>query len=410
MAEERSQPSNETLLILTGCFASLANRFANPQVVLPWLYNYLGGPLFLVGFLAPSVRLGSLLAQVTVVPSLLKRPTRKWAYVASVSVSAVVLVMISSTMWGMGRTAGLVVFFLCLVLLGASSGVTALTMQEVTAKTLPRDRIGRVLSLQVSASGIILLIVMSALMYFQTDIKQGEHKSLMMLLAAAAWAMAGLTFSRLREPASAVTESTTAWSEIVSGWRFVQEIPWFRRFVLVRSLFLSVGLATPFYSVHAAREFSLTAHSLSLIVIATGITGVLSAPVWSRILERDPRRALFRSGLFAALAGLIVVIHEFRSDPHPLVYMVVFAFLQLAVQGLTQSSKTYLALMCPEDDRPRYLAISNAILGGLGVMVSGLVGVLAGSVHIYAALGLLVVLSLAASAAARSLYSPQEEN
>lgn len=403
MAGGKSRFGNETLLIVAGCFSALANRFANPQVVLPWVYSLLGGPLILVGFLAPSIRLGGLLAQVTVVPGLLARPTRKWTFVAAVSVSAMVLLVISSTLWGMNHNAGLVVFFVCMIVLGASLGVTTLAMQEVTAKVIPRERIGHLLSLQVSASGLVLLVLMLSVMWLHPDVENDAHRAMMMVAAAVAWVMAGLVFARVKEPPSAVESKTSAWSEIASGWRFYRTVPWFRRFMLVRSTFLSVGLATPFYSVHAAQEFARTAHSLSLIIIATGVTSVLSAPVWSAVLQRDPRKALFRSGLFAAAAGAIVIIHEIYAEAYPLVYMLVFALLQLAVQGLTQSSKTYLALMCPEEDRPRYLAASNAMLGVLGIVVSGLIGVLAGSVHIYAALVLLVVLALAASAASRSL-------
>ena len=403
MAGGKSRFSNETLLIVAGCFTSLANRFANPQVVLPWVYSLLGGPLILVGFLAPSIRVGGLLAQVTVVPGLLARPTRKWTFVAAVSVSALVLLVISSTFWGMNPSAGLVVFFVCLVVLGASLGVTTLTMQEVTAKVIPRNHIGHLLSLQVSVSGAVLLVLMLAAMWLRPDIENGAHRTSMMVAAAIAWALAGLVFARVQEPPSQVEGKTSAWSEIAAGWKFFKSVPWFRRFMLVRSTFLSVGLATPFYSVHAAQEFARTSHSLSLIIIATGVTSVLSAPVWSKVLQSDPRRALFRSGLLAAAAGAIVIVHEFQAEAYPLVYMVVFALLQLAVQGLTQSSKTYLALMCPEQDRPRYLAASNAMLGVFGIVVSGLIGVLAGSVHIYAALILLIVLALAASAASRTL-------
>lgn len=407
MTEKRRRHlSNETLLITTGCFSSLANQFANPQVVLPWVYNLLGGPLFLVGMLTPSLRVGALLAQLTIVPHLLARTTRKWAYLTSVFTSAAVLVLIAATLKEMDKVEALIIFFVSLVLLGASGGITTLAMTDITAKVLPRDRIGHVLSMRVSVSGVVLLLVMLSFSYLDPDINQSDHKALMMIMAAIAWVLAGLVFACVREPPSKVSKRSSMWTEIVAGWAFVKEVPWFRRFILVRALFLSVGLATPFYSIHAAIEFSKTAHSLSLIVIATGVTSIFSAPVWSRILKKDPRKALFRSGLFAATAGVIVFVHESLGEPHPLVYMLVFAFLQLAVQGLTQSSMTYLALMCPEDERPRYLAISNAILGVLALFVSGLIGVLADSVHIYAALGLLVVLALTASRAARTLENP----
>ena len=228
----------------------------------------------------------------------------------------------------------------------------------------------------------------------------------MMALAAVASALAAITFFCVREPPSALYKHNSTRSDFAIGWADVKDVPWFRRFVLVRSLFLAVGLATPFYSIHAAIEFSRTAHSLTAIVIASGIASVLSAPVWSRVLAHHPVKALRRSGILAAIAGLIVIIHEYRGEPHPLVYMVVFAFLQFAMQGLTQASRTYLVFMCPEKNRPRYLAVSNAILGVLAIAFSGLIGILAQSTHIFFALGLLIFLALVASAATRLLIAP----
>jgi len=406
MAEKPGYLGNEKLLIITGCFSSLATRFANPQVVLPWVYNLIGGPLLLVGFLAPSFRLGGLLAQVSIVPGLLKLPTRKWAYVVATLISAAVLLMIASTLYGMAKTEALILFFLGLLLLGSCSGISGLTMTEVVAKTLPRDRIGHVLSWQMSVSGLTVLVVMSSLIYFDPDIKSGAHKALMIVMAAIASVCAALVFSLVREPPSKVEKTTSVWREITAGWGFLKRVQWFRRFVMVRTLFLSVGMATPFYSIHAATEFANTAHSLSMIVIATGVTSVFSAPIWSGILRRDSRKALFRSGIFAALAGVIVIVHESLGEPHPLVFMVVFAFLQLAVQGLTSAARTYLALKCPESDRPRYLAINNAVLGLVAIPVSGIIGILADSIHIYAALGLLIVFSVIAGIKALKLEDP----
>jgi MFS family permease len=410
MTDRRGFLSNETLLVITGCFASLARRFANPQVVMPWVYSYLNGPLFLVGLLVPSMRLGALLSQVSVVPAMLKVQTRKWAYVISAIVTAAVLMLISITLYGMGRTEALVLFFLGLLLMGASNGISTLTMTEVVAKTLPRKRVGHVLSVQVSVSGVVVLLVMGSLIYFDPDINQGAHKALMMLMAAAAWILAGVAMARVREPPSKVRKKkSSTLAEMAEGWGYLKKVAWFRRFVVVRSIFLFVGLATPFYSIHAATVFTKTAHSLSLIVIATGITSIFSVPVWSGLLQRDPRRAFFRAGMLAAAAGLIVFVHEYLGNPHTVMYMIVFSLLQLAVQGLTSATKTYLTAMSPEDERPRYLAVGNAVLGVLAIIVSGLIGVLADSVHIYAALGLLVVMAIVASATALRLEKPDME-
>jgi MFS family permease len=211
-------------------------------------------------------------------------------------------------------------------------------------------------------------------------------------------------FALIREPPSEVQPKRSVWIETRRGWNLLRTTPWFRRFFVIRALFLSVGLATPFYSIHAATEYHAGAQSLGYFVMAAGVTNIFSGPIWSRMLATNPGRVLIWSGGLAAAAGGVALLQAaVNSLPLPLVYVAVFALLELAVEGLTQSSKTYLALMAPPDDRPRFLAISNALLGVLAIGLSGLIGVIAHTIHIYLALGVLVTLALVASVSAVTL-------
>jgi hypothetical protein len=406
MEPQQPRLKSEALFLLSGCFSTLAGRLGSPQVVLPWIYSAIGGPLLLVGFLVPSVRVGGLVAQLTVVPSLMARAYRKWAYVLAAFASALGLVIIGGALLEVGKVVALTIFFAALLLLGSASGVAALASQEVMGKTIARDAIGRLLTLQVSSAGALTLLFMGGLILFAPGLKSDDHNTLMMMMAAGSWVVAGLVFACIREPASPVGKKSTVRSDTREGLRLLKTVPWFRNYVLVRALFLSVGLATPFYSVHAAREFSHAAMPMSLIVLASGVTSIFSAPVWSKSLTLNPSRALIWSGVLAALAGTVVIVHELLGEPHPIVYMLVFALLELAVQGMTQGSKTYLMLMSPQAERPKYLAVSNAVLGVLSIFASGLIGVLAYTTHIYTALGVLILLALLASLSVRRLKAP----
>lgn len=66
----------------------LANCLSSPQVVLPWVYALIGGPLYLVGLLIPTIRIGNLFAQLTIVPTLLTLKVRKWAYFVATCLQA----------------------------------------------------------------------------------------------------------------------------------------------------------------------------------------------------------------------------------------------------------------------------------------------------------------------------------
>jgi len=56
---------NEVKFLFSGGMTSLANGLASAQVVLPWVYALIGGPLYLVGLLIPTIRIGNRIAQGT---------------------------------------------------------------------------------------------------------------------------------------------------------------------------------------------------------------------------------------------------------------------------------------------------------------------------------------------------------
>lgn len=397
----RESNSNELNFLLSGGLNVLANRLASPQVVLPWVYSFIGGPLFLIGLLIPSVRAGGLLAQLVIVPTLLARETRKWAYVIASFVLAATLVLIDAATLASNVGAAVGIFFVCTLMLGACNGIAVLTAQEVMAKAVKHTRIGPLLAIQASIGGLLTIVFSGLVVYFFPDSASTGHHLVLIATAAAVWVCGGVLFSMIREPPSEVQPKRSVWAETRRGWELFRTTAWFRRFFVIRALFLSVGLATPFYSIHAATEYQAGAQSLGYFVMAAGVTNIFSGPIWSRMLAESPGRVLIWSGVLAAAAGGVALLQAAVSSlPLPLLYIVVFALLELAVEGLTQSSKTYLALMAPPADRPRFLAVSNALLGVLAIGVSGIIGVIAHTIHIYLALGVLVALALVASASA----------
>jgi MFS family permease len=169
-------------------------------------------------------------------------------------------------------------------------------------------------------------------------------------------------------------------------------------------LFLSVGLATPFYSIHVAVTYQSDVQNLSIFVVASAVTTMFSGAIWSKLLTRDPRRVLALAGWLAAAAGAVAVIEAvFVSLTMQVMYVGVFSLIQLAVQGMSQSCNAYLTLKAPEQYRPRMLAINNALLGGMAVFVSIFVGVIAHTAHIYVAFGALIGLAIWASIRATKL-------
>ena len=409
----KSGKRNEAYFIATGGLTALTNRLASPQIVLPWVYNLIGGPLFLIGLLIPSFRMGGLFAQITIIPTLLAMKLRKWVYVVACFTVAAGLLIICVTALEFSVVMATSIFFTTTLVLGICWGIIQLTSQEVMAKAVSQKRIGLLLARQASVGGFLTLILVIVTMNVLPDNGDKSQHLILIVLAALGMILAGILFTFVREPKSATQAKHSIWAETQKGWRLYRTTPWFRRFFTTRALMLSVGLATPFYSIHAATHEQSSAQSLSYFVIATGVANIFSGVIWSRMLVSHPTRVLFWSGVLAAVAGAVAMLEAAVSSlPFLVMYIIVFALLEVAVQGLTQSSKTYLAVMTPAVDRPRFLAVNNALLGVLAVFVSGFIGVVAHSAHIYAALGLLMILGLAAGLSALRLKPEKllEEN
>jgi hypothetical protein len=103
-------------------------------------------------------------------------------------------------------------------------------------------------------------------------------------------------------------------------------------------------------------------------------------------------------GAVAAAAGCLALAQGREpSADIPVVYAIVLFLLALSEQGLTQASKTYVALIAADHERPLYLAMNNVLLGMLAVGVSGALGVVAHMTHIVWALCILIVITACAS-------------
>ena len=407
---DRAARRNEVLFVAFGGLADLAGRLASPQVVLPWIYSLIGGPLYLFGLLIPSVRLGSIASQLAAVAILEAMSLRKWMTVAaSVAIAALLLLLTLAVLY-LPVAAATALFFFCTLGFGACNGIVQLTAQDVMAKTIRHDRIGGVIGIQSSLGGALTLALVLALILVNPQPNSEKRHLIMVAAAALVWLLAALTVSMVREQPKRYDTASSLRSKLRQGFKLYKQHLWFRRYTGARILYLSVGLAMPFYSIHAATLYKGASQSLTIFVISVGVANMCSGLIWRRFLKNDPRQVLIASGVLAAAAGGLALCESFFPRwPIPLVYAVVLALLALALEGLTQGSKTYVALMAPGQERPLFIAANNTLLGILAIGVSGALGAVAHMTHILWALAILIVLSLCASINALSLVSPPED-
>jgi MFS family permease len=407
-ASTRSNRNNTVVFLTYGGLTELATRLASPQVVLPWIYTLIGGPLFLFGLLVPSVRFGAMASQMAAIPILRTMSVRKWLTATACLAIAALLLLLCVAVLELSVASATIAFFVCTLGFGISTGVIQLTSQDVMAKTVGHAQIGRLIATMASLGGALTLAVSMGFILVHPS-PQSENRHLIIIaIAAVIWILAAAAISMVAERPGRSLPKHSLWTEMREGIALYRTERWFRRYTTTRMLFLSVGLATPFYSIHAASLYQSSTHTVSLFVFATGVANMLSGLVWGRLLNRDPRIVLMLVAGVAAVAGIIALIwNDPKNVDIPHVYAIVLAMLALAEQGMTQASRTYVAVMAPEEERPLYLAANNTLVGTVAVGVSGALGVVAHFTHIAWALIALIALTACAGASA-SFLVPHE--
>merc|ERR1712000_418286 len=86
----------------------------------------------------------------------------------------------------------------------------------------------------------------------------------------------------------------------------------FRNFVITRSLFLCTALSAPYYIVLAHDALGSDIWVLALFMFASGLAGLVSAPVWGRFSDQSSRRVMMMASMGAAVIGtLLFLISEY---------------------------------------------------------------------------------------------------
>jgi hypothetical protein len=201
------------------------------------------------------------------------------------------------------------------------------------------------------------------------------------------------TGARSENIAPVKTRSQTSFIvEIRKGIGSAIHVSWFRRFVVIRMLFLSVELAMPFYAIHAADMHMKTSGSLSIFVIAASLGLVVGGPLWHLCSRWPLSRVMSLAAIVAACGGLVAIANEYWSQlGHAVFYAVVFFLISIADQGWTVARKIYLATFAPAKERAYYIAVSDTLVGGTAVLVGFVLGV---SAHIQHVLWPIVILGV----------------
>ena len=388
----RETRRNYRLNVANGAATKLAEQVAGPNLVLVWLLQVIGAPVWMLGCLMPIKQAAALLPQLVASGQIRRLAVRKWVWVAAGVIQTFCLLLMIPVSSGLPPVSAGLTVLLLFTLFSAASGTASVAFQDVLGKTIAKGHRGQLLASRALLGG--LLTILAGLLVRQMQAAGGDLTIIYAMITAGAllWALGALLFGMTREQPGAIQGGRNPIDEAGAGLFLVRSHQGFRRFLYARTLLLTVEIATPFYVLHANALLDLDSRFVGYIVIAIGLSQVLSSPFWGRLADRTSRSVMLISAWMAAGAALLAVLLTWlpAAGLQQAGYFAVFLLLGLTEGGVRLGRKTYLVDAVPQEERATYTAITNTLVGGAAIVMgaAGLIAQFGGPLVMFVMLGL----------------------
>lgn len=368
----REVPRNFFLILASNVLTKLSDLLISPKTVLAWLMSAIGAPA-LVAWLVPIRESGSLVPQMVIAAWVRRKPVRKWFWTLGSFGQAASVVAMAASIWffegyaaGSGIIAALIVFSL-------ARGFCSVSMKDVQGKCIPKTRRGRLSGL-ASTIGGTATVVLTALLFWNRGDPTLAFYTVLLLLAAALWVIAGLLFAGVEEYDGETGGGGNAINEAFRSLSLLRDDVPFRNFVITRALLLSSALASPYLVVLAQKESDI-GWMLGVFLLASSLASSLSASFWGWAADTSSRRVMIRGAAMASGVCLIVgftALFIGTEIGSVWFYPIAFFVLSIAHAGVRLGRKTYLVDMAGGNKRTDYTAVSNTVIGVLLLVTGGL--------------------------------------
>jgi hypothetical protein len=368
----RVVPHNATRIVSGFTLQKIGDRIVDPKTVLPWMLTSLGAPGFVTALLVPIRESGALLPQAFLVPVIRKRGLRSrvWAVGAvgqACTVAAIGVIGISSTGLGLG-----IATLVALALFALARSVSSISAKDVIGKTIPLGERGTVTGIAASIAGLAAIATGVALTFLAQD---ADPVALAMLVGGSAllWLGGAAVFLTVDEEPSPGDASDPGASLLESFSLLTDDRP-FRRFVIARALMLVTALSPPFVVALSASIDQTAVSGVGPFVVATGIAGLVASPVWGKLADRSSRLVMVTASVASAVViGLYLALRQGGLDTTEWLGPAAYLLLAITHAGARTGRKTYVVDMAHGDERTRYVAVSNTLIGVV-LLATGAIG------------------------------------
>ena len=264
----REVPRNFFLILAANVLTKLGDLLISPKTVLAWLMSAVGAPA-LVAWLVPIRESGSMVPQMVIAAWVRRKPVRKWFWTLGSLGQALSVAAMAASVWflnGYSAGYGLIV---ALTLFSLSRGFCSVSMKDVQGKCIPKTRRGRLSGLAATLGGTAT-VALTALLFWDRGDPSMAFYSLLLLLAAALWLIAGALFAGVDEYPGETGGGGNAMRDAISSLSLLKTDKPFRHFVITRALLLCSALAAPYFVVLAQQQTE-SGWALGIFLLASSL-------------------------------------------------------------------------------------------------------------------------------------------
>lgn len=393
------QPRNFFAYLIANLLNKISDELVSARLTLPWLFSMLGVPAAFAGFLVPIREAGVLLPQLLVAAYVRAMAKRKVVWLLGALLSALMLFLMAFVSW---QTSGVMAGWLllaCLALYSLARGLCSVSAKDVLGKTISKTRRGRLMGYSAALAGLATLGIGLLL---QSEVITRSNEAVLLtfiIVAGVLWLLAFVSFNTISEPAGATEGGGNALIEALRSLRILIDDRPFQHYVLSRIMLLSVALVVPFYVILIQQQLAGELTTLGWLIIANGLASSLSAPLIGKFADQSSRKVMSVSALLAAVVGVFTWFYSEALATWQFgvyAFIVIFFLITLAHGAVRLGRKVYLVDMATADNRAKYVAVSNTVIG-VAMLGGGIIGVLADVFSVQVVILLLSVIALLAS-------------
>ncbi len=388
---------NFAINVLDGAVFAFGMSLASRTTVLPVFVQKLGGSNVAIGLLSVIWALGFNLPQIIIANRARQAPSKKRFVLQTGLIQRLpwlgLALLTAAALWRMSPTWALVSFFLFYAMAAVGGSLNLPGWFDLVAKLTPVRMRGRLFAWRAVVGG--LLGVLAGVIVGQVLGAGATYQSFAMLFAMAFAAMmvSYALLSGLREEAPRLPPQQIRFSAFLGQLpRILRTDRNYRNFVIADALLISALMTDAFFAVYALARFDLSPAHVGRFIIVLTASAAVGSLVFGHLADRFGHRINLALAAAATLAACGAAIWA----PTPEVFLLVFVGSSFAMGLPAISRLPIIAELCSDDDRPTYIALTNAITAPFWLtgLAAGLIADRLGFETLFVVTGLVATVAL----------------